>query len=188
LGEEDSIKLDATLTGRRVYLKLGFVDEYHLSRMQRTVPVNVSVATTAKPVYRNDLLQLAAFDRNFFEAGRQPLLEWMWEGGQRFSFIVEQDNEIQGYCMGRQGYNYTHIGPLVAKNLRIAKELLTAALKNCTGQPVILDAMHFEPQWLQWLKAIGFSEQRSFVRMYKGVNKYPEGSQNQFAILGPEFG
>jgi len=188
LEEEEIIKLDSTPAGRRVYLKLGFVDEYRLSRMQTDAVVNISAATTAQPVYGNDLLQLAAFDSNFFGAGRQPLLEWMWEGGQQYSFMVERDNEIQGYCMGRQGYNYTHIGPLVAKDLRIAKELLTAALKNFTGQPVILDATHFEPEWLEWLHAIGFSEQRPFIRMYKVVNKHPGGRQNQFAILGPEFG
>lgn len=188
LGDQESVKLDATPAGRQVYLKLGFVDEYHLSRMQRTGPVNISATTAAKPLDRNDLLPLPAFDRNFFGAGRQRLLEWMWEGDQRLSFIIKQGNEIQGYCMGRHGYNYTHIGPLVAKNPSIAKELLLEALKNCTSQPVILDATHFEPQWLQWLKAIGFSEQRLFIRMYKGVNKFWAGQQNQFGILGPEFG
>jgi hypothetical protein len=43
-------------------------------------------------------------------------------------------------------------------------------------------------EWLQWLAAIGFIEQRPFTRMYRGVNRFPGVPEKQFAILGPEFG
>jgi hypothetical protein len=101
---------------------------------------------------------------------------------------LEEKNKIQGYCLGRQGYNYVHIGPVVANNIDIAKNLVGAALQNSIGLPVILDVLHFDTGWLKWLAAIGFAEQRLFTRMYRGTNAFHAEPEKQYAILGPEFG
>jgi GNAT superfamily N-acetyltransferase len=188
LSEEETVKLDATPAGREVYLKLNFVEEYRLSRMMAIVEVATLHHSTARPAHRNDLNALAAFDSKIFGANRQRLLAWIWEGAPQYAFIKEDQNEIQGYCMGRQGYHFTHIGPIIANDKKIAKELISAALKNCAGARVILDALHFDPEWLLWLQAIGFVEQRPFIRMFRGSNRFPGIPEKQFAILGPEFG
>jgi hypothetical protein len=90
--------------------------------------------------------------------------------------------------MGRQGHNFTHIGPVVAKNFAIAKDLVTAALNNNPNHSIILDILHFDPEWMNWLTSIGFTEQRPLIRMYRGSNRFPGVPEKQFAILGPEFG
>jgi hypothetical protein len=51
-----------------------------------------------------------------------------------------------------------------------------------------LDISHVDQKWKAWLTSIGFIEQRSLTRMYKGRNSRPGKPEKQFAILGPEFG
>jgi len=188
LENEDTIKLDATPAGREVYLKLKFVDEYGISRMNAIVTPDRLPLSKARPVNKNDLLSLTGFDRTIFGANRSQLLEWMWEGGKSYAFILESKNEIHGYCLGREGYNYIHLGPVVARDTEIAKQLLSAALRNCTGKSVIIDAMRFENEWMEWLDSLGFTELRPLTRMYRGSNQFPGLPEKQFAILGPEFG
>jgi ribosomal protein S18 acetylase RimI-like enzyme len=187
LQNDETVKLDATPEGREIYLKLNFVDEYRLSRMNAIVDVRKLKNAHARPVQKKDLKLLAAFDQEIFGADRQSLLEWMWQGSPQFAFIAE-DNGIRGFCLGRQGYNFTHIGPVIAENFFVAKGLVSAALQNCINKPVILDVLHFDEEWLAWLADIGFREQRPFIRMYRGTNAFHAVTQKQYAILGPEFG
>jgi len=187
LRNEETIKLDATPAGREVYLKLKFVDEYSLTRMSTIMAAEKLKASKARALYKNDLIALIEFDREIFGADRQPLLQWIFEGAPQYAFIVKEKKEIQGYCFGRGGYNFTQIGPIIAKNSNVAKDLLSAALNNCIG-PVILDVLHFDQEWIEWLISIGFKEQRPLIRMYRGSNRFHGKPEKQFAILGPEFG
>lgn len=187
LQHEPTIKLDATPVGRDVYLKLDFVDEYPLSRMVCTNVIKREEASV-RPLYKNDLFVVTELDRAVFGADRQQLLKWMLEGAPQFAFVIGAKNEIKGYCLGRHGYNFIHIGPIIAKNVHDAKALLTAALNNCTGQAVVLDISHVDPEWKAWLTSIGFTEQRTFIRMYRGGNTFSCLPEHQFAIVGPEFG
>lgn len=188
LKNEETIKLDATPAGREIYLKLNFVDEYCIGRMRTKVVAKDLTTALARPLEKKDLKAIANFDREIFGADRQTLLEWMLEGAPEFAYLIEDNGEILGYCLGRHGHDFTHIGPVVAKDVTIAKDIITAALLNCIGQSVIVDAMQFDDEWMAWLSSIGFAEQRSFTRMYRGTNKFPGAPEKQFAILGPEFG
>ena len=188
LHNEETIKLDATPAGREVYLKLNFVDEYRLNRMSTIAAAEGLKVSTARALRKIDLSAVVEFDREIFGADRQALLEWILEGAPQYAFLMEEKNEIQGYCLGRYGHNFTHIGPVIARNSGIAINLVSAALKNCIGCRVILDVLHFEPEWIEWLTSIGFAEQRPLFRMYCGSNKFPGMPEKQFSILGPEFG
>jgi hypothetical protein len=97
-------------------------------------------------------------------------------------------NGIRGYCLGRHGERFEHLGPVIADDLVTAQQLVSACLRDHVGQSFSLDAALHDAEWLRWLEAIGFTEQRPFVRMYRGANRFPGLPQNQFAILGPEFG
>ena len=188
LQKEKTVKLDATPQGRAAYLKLNFLDEYRLSRMSIGSAKNINHASTARPIRKEDLSLLIEFDSKTFGANRSSLLQLMWEKTPQYAFLIEENNEVKGYCMGRQGHDFIQIGPIIAENANLAKNLLMAALENCMGQPLILDVPHFEPEWLAWLRGIGFEEQRPFIRMYRGSNRIQGMPANQFAILGPEFG
>jgi ribosomal protein S18 acetylase RimI-like enzyme len=188
LHKEPTIRLDATPAGREVYKKLGFVDEYGLSRMVCLDPVSSGSPSRVRSMDKNDLGTVAAFDRASFGADRQSLLEWMWEGAPQLAFVNEEKNEVQGYCLGREGYHFTHIGPVIAHHFHIAQQLVAAAMNHCKGKAIVLDVPSFHPKWKTWLIGMGFTEQRPFLRMYKGHPPITGSPGKQFAILGPEFG
>jgi GNAT superfamily N-acetyltransferase len=188
LRAEKVVKLDATPEGRAVYLKLNFIDEYRLSRMHCSEPSSSQLLPSgARPIYHTDLPRLIELDRHIFGANRTEVLEWMWDGAAQHAFLVEERNEITGYCFGRPGHRFTHIGPVIAQDHDCAIQLVSAALRNCSG-PVILDVLQDKGEWLRWLPSIGFVEQRQLTRMYRGPDPGPGVPAKQFAILGPEFG
>lgn len=190
LMDVDNIKLDATPAGRQVYVKLGFQDEYGLSRMVAGSWSSEHLTpSTATPLMSEDLEDVRPIDQGVFGADRISLLRWMLEGAPELAFKVTSGDGLLGYCFGRPGYNYTHIGPVVAANAEVVKDLVTAALRGCGDKPVILDVPHGDEIWAKWLSSVGFTELRPFIRMYKGSNvDGHRDSLKQYVILGPEFG
>jgi hypothetical protein len=182
--------LDATPAGREVYLKLDFVDEYRLSRMETIVAdrIEAGEGNPARPMTEEDLPQVFEMDYQIFGADRSALLQWLFDGSPEYSWVIIQDGDVAGYTFGRQGFNFEHLGPVIANSHDVAKQLVAACLSNQAGRPLILDATHHDPEWMRWLESIGFSEQRFFIRMFRGENRYPGTPEKQFAILGPEFG
>lgn len=187
LKEEPTVKLDATPAGREVYLKLNFVDEYVLNRMHTNIAPSDLDVSGARPMQLQDFSSILQADREAFGAGRKEVLEWVWNGAPQFAFVIEEDNHLAGYCFGRKGQNYSHIGPIVANTPEQAASLASAAFRNCDGGPVIIDVKH-DSDFYRWLSQIGFSEQRQLIRMYRGSNAWPGIFSKQFAILGPELG
>jgi GNAT superfamily N-acetyltransferase len=185
----ETVKLDATPAGREIYLKLNFVDEYPLSRMLcEEVLVDRNLDSEARPAQDDDLSRILEFDRDAFGADRSAVLEWYMKESPQYTFVSEAGGEITGYCLGRAGHNFTHIGPIVALDIKQAIQVVTAALQHCLGDPVIIDSTHFTPAWRAWLTSRGFIEQRPFIRMFRGTNAWPGITARQFAVLGPEFG
>jgi GNAT superfamily N-acetyltransferase len=188
LQNEETIKLDATPEGREVYRQLQFRDEYPLTRMHAVVEKTGDSISAVTQVTKNDLPVLSAFDQVIFGADRRFLLERFFTGAPGLAFMEKDDDIMHGFCLGRNGFNFTHIGPVIAENTGTAKNLVSAALKNCIGKPVILDVPDAREDWLDWLSSMGFSKQRSFMRMYRGANAVHALPEKQYAIAGPEFG
>jgi len=188
LSDRETVKLDATPAGREVYLKMDFKDEYRLSRMVGVANPEKLINANSSGIKSENLDTISDFDKKIFGAGRRGLLEWQWKGAHEYAFVEKNGEEIAGYCLGRHGYNFEQIGPVLALNADIAIRLTSAALANCKSKPVAIDAMHFNPEWLSWLTSLGLKEQRPFVRMYKGTNAINDRPAEQFGIMGPEFG
>ncbi|MDQ3009510.1 MAG: GNAT family N-acetyltransferase [Acidobacteriota bacterium] len=193
LKDTPSIRLDATPAGHAVYRKLGFVEEYRLSRMETLVASGglTLQRNPARPMTREDLSAITAFDREVFGADRRLVLEWLFDGAPEYAWVVQQSGEqgqIIGYTFGRHGFNSEHLGPVVAHDQQTARQMVSACLSRQAGQQFILDASHHEPDWRAWLESIGFCEQRPFIRMFYRDNTYPGLPPKQFGILGPEFG
>jgi hypothetical protein len=142
------------------------------------------------PARINDVFfgQVMEWDKEIFGADRSRLLKWMWNGAPEVALAIGNSRPESGYCFGRPGQNFFQIGPVVAADPAIAKRLVAGALKNCENRSVVMDVPHFDKEWKAWLVSIGFTEQRSFIRMFKGNNDWPGRPKSQYAILGPEFG
>jgi GNAT superfamily N-acetyltransferase len=185
-----AIKLDATPTGREVYKRLGFKDEYEIVRMHRPPsPGRATITTTSvRPMSEKDLAEIYNLDRSVFGADRRFLLHQMLLRSTDYNFVIKNKAKVTGFCLGRPGFNFDHIGPIVAESVGDANMLLSAALSKASEKAVIVDASQHSVQWNNILTDIGFKQSRPFIRMYSGSNSYAGLPENQFAILGPEFG
>ncbi|MEK7833336.1 MAG: GNAT family N-acetyltransferase [Acidobacteriota bacterium] len=189
LKDQPLVGLDATPAGREVYLKLGFTDECSLSRMETVVDgIATDENNPARPMTEADFAQVCDLDRKVFGADRSRMLEWMFAGASELAWVLPREGNIVGYALGRHGFNFEHLGPVVAEDVQTAKQLVSECLAEQAGKPFIIDAAHHEPEWLRWLESVGFKQQRPFIRMFRGEARRPGTPEKQFAILGPEFG
>jgi GNAT superfamily N-acetyltransferase len=187
--DTETAKLDATPAGREVYLKLDFKDEYQISRMYIGEHSKKSLPESyARPIQTKDLSGILKMDREVFGADRRLLLKSNMEGAPQYAFVVEKQGEIMGYCFGRPGYNFNHLGPVIADDPEIAMHLLSAALQKGDGKPTVLDILDHTPEWTRFVSSLGFVVLRPLMRMYRGSNSSPGMPEKQFSILGPEFG
>lgn len=185
-----SVKLDATPDGKKVYDKLGFVEEFGLRRM--VAPGGLMAPQTAakdvEPVSLKDLPELTELDAAAFGARRGEMLRHLLGRRPEYAFKTVSGGRTTGFCLGRDGTNYDQIGPVIAETAGDALNLLSMVLKACRGRPVTLDVPDACVEWLDSLIRLGFVEQRPFIRMCKGVALTGTRVETLHAIAGPELG
>ena len=188
-------RLDATPKGLPLYQRLGFVEESRICRMTRNPadqPVDALGSGPGRPAARrmreSDLATIAIWDRAVFGADRANLLAWAFAVAPERAWIVEGSTGLRGYCLGRPGYTWSQVGPVVATDLEAAFSLVAACVSASAAVPMVLDASACAPDWAGRLAGLGFVEQRPFIRMCRGVNAHPGEGEQQYAIFGPEWG
>lgn len=183
-----SIKLDATPTGSRVYAKHGFEPEYEICRM-----ICMSAHAPGKPAATRRLTSrsvgnLAELDAEAFGVDRVELLKRLQILAPGSAQCCGSDvKSVDAFCLGRPGMNFHHLGPLVARDLEQAKQVMSGVLLDLAGKPVVVDVPKDRKEFLAWLRAVGFGMQRTFTRMYLREN-LPGTPSMCFATAGPEFG
>jgi GNAT superfamily N-acetyltransferase len=192
IGNATTARLDATPAGRRVYAPLGFEEEYELQRMVR--PQTVGLRTEAFSFQRGrvrhmsdvDFANVARFDGEVFGADRRMLLERCRDEAPEYTWIAG-DARINGYLFGRHGHAFEHLGPLIAHDEETARLLISACVSAHPDKSFVIDTP-LRASWTRWLESAGFTEQRPFTRMRRGVQHYRDRVDPLFAIAGPEFG
>ena len=184
------VRLDATPAGHPIYRARGFEEEYRLVRMERAVSDQLAAAALAgvRRMTPPDHAAIAAWDLDVFGASRQPLIEWLAAGASCYAWVAEDASGITGWMCGRHGFAFDHLGPIIARDHRVAGGLVAACVRASPGVPMILDAPGDAPEWFAWLQASGFQVQRPFIRMRRGEGRIIGRPEEQFAIVGPEFG
>lgn len=184
-----SIKLDATAAGIPVYKKLGFQEELEIDRMV-TTPFNSIINNRSRDIVRviseNDLVELSKLDLKFFGANRIDLFNFLKKKNKAWCLI--RNECIVGYVFVRPGRNYFQLGPLMAETVDDALNLIEIILENNVGQSIVIDVLHDQFKFKERLASLGFSFQRSFVRMYLKNNSFAGLVNKQFLIAGPELG
>ena len=187
-----TMRLDATPAGQPLYERLGFRSEYALSRMEVTTARPLVHSPTAasidlvRPMTDGDFNEVCERDRKTFGADRRPLLESLRARAPQYARVMRDGEGVSGYVFGRSGFRFEHLGPVMASNAAAAATLVASCLHP--NRPFILDVPHHSPDWSAWVREAGFTEQRPFVRMYLGDNRYPGEPNALFAVTGPEFG
>ena len=186
-----SIKLDATPAGQPVYQKLGFVEESTIYRMTNYSFTRIDKErndSTIEPVKNIDLKEIFELDRSIFGTDRTYLLNTIIHNYPGKAFQLKRNGKISGFILGRDGLRFNYIGSVFAHTTTDAEALISKVLESLSDQPVALDVHEDKKELIEWLESIGFIRQRQFVRMYLKNNPYPGKVENQFLIIGPEFG
>lgn len=188
-------RLDATPKGYPLYCRLGFVEEARFCRMTRaasTAPAagfdRPRAATVARPMRPQDLDPVAVRDRAVFGADRRALLTWAFRTASALAWVVEAEGVILGYCFGRYGHTWSQVGPVVSRDVATGASLVAACASASERTPLVVDAAPAAPGWMRELAAIGFVEQRPFIRMCRGTNAHGGERESVLAIFGPEWG
>jgi hypothetical protein len=189
LRSRNCVRLDATPAGRQLYRQHGFVDEYPLTRFTRSadVPQIARGDRRVRPMCEQDLSAVFDLDRTIFGADREPILRSLFARSPEYAWIAGA-SDLKGYCFGRPGFLFHQLGPVIASEESIARDLVSQCLAHGASQRLGIDAPAHSPSWLPWLRSNGFEEERSFIRMYRGENRYPGDRDRVFAVVGPEFG
>lgn len=164
------IKLDATPDGRLVYLKLGFQDEFQLTRyVGGPFPSGETVEGSIDPA------DAVEWDRRAIGFDRSVLLKRLIEASPR---VADSD---AGFGLLRRGSNATYLGPVVGSP-DLANSLIAGQSKIYCDIPDSNRAMR------QWAEAHGFVAQRTLTRMFLGQNIVGSAPELLCAIAAPELG
>lgn len=191
--------LDATPDGRMVYRRIGFREVYRLGRYRaETVPAVAPEAPDVLPgllpdelsvrlLAAADLARVAAVDRRLFGADRLELLFHLRRRQPDAVFCAWREGRLAGYVLARDGREAAQIGPLAASDDAAAQALAAAAFGAVTG-PVYIDVADARSDFVGWLQAAGFVQQRPFIRMMRGRESGFDDPGLLYAIAGPELG
>jgi len=191
LADCKSIKLDATAAGIPVYKKLGFQEELEINRMVTTNfngVTNGKNIDTVKPISPDDVEELLKLDINIFGVNRSDLINSLTNRTGDKAWCIVRHDQIVGYALGRPGLNFFQLGPLIADTPVDAINLMEVILEQFVAQPLVIDVLHDQVELKTRLACLGFSYQRSFIRMYLKDNSYAGLGSKQFLIAGPELG
>lgn len=182
-------RLDATPAGEGLYAKLGFIEEQRLTRLQRPAAPLASDHSDrgVRPLSGEDWPAVLTMDERVFGADRSRMLRWLHEGAREYALVAGQ-SALEGFVLGRHGYHYEHIGPVVAADAQVACRLVGTCMAHHPERSFILDAPDTHAVWRAWLKEAGFVAQRPFIRMYRGPHVTLGCMAETFASIGPEFG
>jgi GNAT superfamily N-acetyltransferase len=182
-------RLDATPAGEVIYRKLGFTGEYGLARLftDRRLP-SVTRSSDVRPFDDADWPAVLDMDLRAFGSSRASLLELLADGAPDYAWVVEHGGRLRGYSLGRHGHVRDQLGPLVADSPATAMVLLEAALASQPRRSFFVDVPDDQRHLRSRLNELGFSIERTFLRMHRGRLVNSGDRALVYAIAGPEFG
>lgn len=167
----ETVRLDATEQGRRLYRKLGFVEEYHtiMYRLSREASEEVSYGGVE---VLDELPEFALeFDRRAFGADRTHVLA-SWVRRRAKVLVVARD----GYALLRKGF----LGPVIARSYGVAKTLVTRAIRLGAQRMIVPSASR---DAVRLVEELGAEEVTRCIRMRLGP-MYPKDVGGIYGILG----
>jgi len=178
-----AIKLDATPAGREIYLRMGFKDEFTITRYQHETAVAQKSGAAIRPATQQDVGKIAELDQAATGASRENLLARLFADGSK-TVVHESRSQITGYGMLRQGSLASYLGPIVATDPNHAQQI--ASTLAC-GK-IFCDLPDLNSAAAAWANSQNFTRQRTLTRMYLGKNVESATPQTYFAIAAPDLG
>ena len=177
-------RLDATLMGRPLYLRLGFKDEEVIERWERPAEGDSPAAYPDRPSEFPSHLMEA--DRHAFGCNRSRLLRDLADDPS-----VDLALGDSGFAFSRPGSAARQIGPCVASRESAAESLLCETLALRPGERVFWDLLPSNKAACRLARRLGFRRARRLVRMARIEGKRDPVRPcpaRVYAAAGFEFG
>jgi ribosomal protein S18 acetylase RimI-like enzyme len=184
------IKLDATPMGKKVYVPLGFVAEYELSRYEGTPPAKSAggEASDVVPFSKVDFPSAVQLDEQAFGSERAAVLHSLASRNPSLCFAIMDASGVAGFIIAREGASAVQVGPWIARDTGVAERLLRALFGHVNGRRVFVDVVQPNGPANAMIKRYGFTVQRTLTRMFLGENEHPGDPRLVFGISSPEKG
>jgi GNAT superfamily N-acetyltransferase len=182
------IGLDATPAGRELYLKLGFKEEWSITRWSRTtrsIAVVQPSDSFEAPETNNWISKIGDLDIEAFGVLRAPLLSRLATLATA-SVVVRDEQGPEAFGFIRPGSNASYLGPVVAQNAALAQGVIEQLLTQ--AEAVIWDIPDPNEHARGWAAKHGFQPVRSLARMTIGTRARVARPLHQYALAGPELG
>jgi GNAT superfamily N-acetyltransferase len=172
--------LDATPAGATVYGPLGFAPTLQLRRLR--LDHAMSTKAEAPPsLSPGSIEEFIAQDRLAMGFDRSALLAEL--GGRPGSRLLSSGDAL---ALVRDGRKARHIGPLLAGSPDQALALVNEIVRS-GSEPLLIDAVKEQEEFLKGLTGSGWVIERPFQRMRFG-RAAPHAAELPFAVAGPEYG
>lgn len=183
-----TIRLDATRFGQGLYTKLGFKPEYELVRFAGICAERDAFRGMTSRAFPPDeaTLQITALDRLITATPREGFLRMLMQQAP-FEHLTDENGQLTAYSGTRQGRNATQIGPAAALTADAGAQVCDLVSAGLAGQSIYIDIPVLNDAAMRWAISQGFSEQRRFVRMFKGA-RLSDKPELMWASSGPEKG
>jgi hypothetical protein len=181
--------LDSTEFGRPVYLPLGFVDRFALTRWHLDRAPQACAAPARirlRRIAASEMSAIAAYDAPRSVMERGAILAHLQGRAPYLAFVAEAEGEIVGFALGRDGRVAHHVGPIVAENEGIALALAAQAMA-AASPPFLIDVPDLHAGMRRWLERSGATAPRGFMRMTLGDVPGLAEPARLFAVCGPEL-
>jgi ribosomal protein S18 acetylase RimI-like enzyme len=169
----DTVKLDATDQGKRLYEKAGFRAEQPVERWLRAgVDSEIPATNVATGEWHRS-------DREVFGADRSGLLKKL---GERNAVWTSGDS----FLLGRSGAETGYLGPCVSDDPHSARLLIERFVQS-TKSAISWDLLPQNQNAVAIAKDLGFVPQRRLTRMVRGKDLRGK-EKSVYALAGFEFG
>jgi ribosomal protein S18 acetylase RimI-like enzyme len=171
----ETVKLDATDQGQRLYESLGFREEQKIERW--SLPGS---SASPNPEQSMTISRCAELDLNAISVDRSLMLDRLAARSQVFI-------ESNAYLFSRAGRVATYLGPCIASDPQGARALITKIVSASHEDGWAWDLLPKNGDAMVLASELGFSRQRLLTRMARG--KPLRGRDEMvYAIAGFEMG
>lgn len=169
----ETIKLDATDQGQKLYEAFGFRGEREIERWVRPGDDSKPSQSAAQPAVSSD------FDTECFGADRSELLNNLAQRGSLHS-------ESGAHLFARAGRANAYLGPCVAKSTGVVRRLIELRVQ-VTACGWAWDLFPSNTEAAAIARDLGFAPKRHLLRMARGKHLW-ENVNSIYAIAGFELG
>ncbi|MEO6285756.1 MAG: GNAT family N-acetyltransferase [Dyadobacter sp.] len=183
-----TIRLDATVLGQGLYKKLGFEEEYEVTRFVREPESGKATSSYfQKPIDEEVMRDIMKLDRHATGVDRAMLLHSVVGQGSPFFYLNNGKKMVEGYAFTREGASAIQIGPAIAANADAGRHILDQMASQLQGRRIFVDIPSQNVPAVHWAEANDFVKQRTFVRMCRG-ERIQDIVEFIWASSGPEKG